>query len=203
MCPWNPNIPLATDEISDSQNDLLNDLQSIDAWVNVNHVGFDSAPNTGKHKLVEMPQQAGPAFAPIAGEVALECLASAYGANAPTLVYLQNALPPIEMTSAGLTPSGWSFLPSGLLLKWGSFAIAGLGQLGINLNSAGFPVYGTGIFSAYIQVTGSNANLDPNIAIIINSQMTTPALLAYNVVTRSTALAPTFPCLGFYMTLGI
>jgi hypothetical protein len=200
MCPWNQNIPQPTDQISDSQNDLLNNFQSINTLINVNHVTFDD-PNQGKHFFVEMPQQAA-ASVTAAGEVGLQCLASAYGAGAPTLVYLpQSAGTPIEMTSANIATQGWSFLPSGVLVKWGNFNAAGPGAGAINLNGAGQPHYGSSILFATFQPVGTTAHPDPNLSVYINTTTTTVSSLAYTVVARDSALA-TFPAVIYYYTIG-
>jgi hypothetical protein len=53
---WQTNIPQATDLISVSQNDLLQNFQAVDAAWNINHDDFNSATQ-GKHKFVEMPNQ--------------------------------------------------------------------------------------------------------------------------------------------------
>jgi hypothetical protein len=200
--PYNANIPQATDQISDSQNDILQNFESILTLVDVNHVTFDD-PNQGKHFLVEMPQQAGPAFAPPAGEVALECLPSAFGANAPTLVYLQNAIPPIEMTSADIvSPMKWSFLPSGLLIKTFFSNVLGPTTGTSNLNPVGAPQYNIGIFWAGFTFGSTNVLPDPNLVAYINTTTTTTAQLTWRVFARDSALV-TNPATLFMYTIGI
>lgn len=156
--PYNQNIPQATDQISDSQNDLLNNFQSIKTLIDVNHVTFDD-PNEGKHAFVEMPQQvAAPATA--LGEVGLYCLASAYGANAPTLVYRkENSGTAVEIASANLANPGWTFLPSGLLLKWGAANAVAANGAGVVVYpaGAGIPAFGT-VYATYLMATGGNNN---------------------------------------------
>jgi hypothetical protein len=158
MMTYNANIPQPTDQISDSQSDLLNNFGSINTFVNVNHVAFDD-PNQGKHFFVEMPQQAGAPNTAL-GEVGLYCLASAYGANAPTLVYRQeNKGTQIEIASANLAATGWTFLPSGLLVKWSSgnaVAVNGAGTI-LYPTGAAIPAFGT-VFATYLMATGGNNN---------------------------------------------
>jgi hypothetical protein len=199
--PYNANIPQATDQISDSQNDILQNFQSILALVDVNHVTFDD-PNQGKHFLVEMPQQAGPAFAPPAGEVALECLASAYGTNTPTLFYLQNGINPVEMASGRLASVGWSFLPSGLLMKWGQFPVPNVGAFTFNfsvLNNP--PVFGT-IYEILFSIQSTNVNPDPNIFINLNVNTTTTTAIGFNAVARDSTRPTTLPATVYYMAIG-
>lgn len=200
--PYNPNIPQPTDAISDSQNDILDNFQSINTWVGVNHTGFDSPPNTGKHTVVEMPQQALATVTPV-GEVAIECLASAYNANGPELVYLpENGGARVEMTAGLKAANGWTFLPSGLLLKWGTFAVVAVGTATV-LFPAGptIPAYGTTIYNITFQDSNGSA-LDPNWAIVLNVATTTLASIGYNAFARDSSLA-TIPTFIYYYAIGI
>jgi hypothetical protein len=196
--PYNANIPQPTDQISDSQNDLLNNFQSINTLINVNHVTFDD-PNQGKHAFVEMPQQAG-APATAIGEVGLFCLASAFNAGAPTLVYrTENNGPSVEIASALKNVPGWTFLPSGLLIKYGNFVVNAFGNGTTPLNFAGFPVYGTSILFSTFQV--ATAGPDPNLAINLDLATTDLATLGYSAVSRNGGVFG-FPALVYYLTIG-
>ena len=53
---YNNNIPLAADQLSVSQADLLNNFATISTYLNVNHVDFNGA-DQGKHKLLTLPVQ--------------------------------------------------------------------------------------------------------------------------------------------------
>lgn len=200
--PYNPNIPQPTDAISDSQNDILDNFQAINTWVQVNHTGFDSPPNTGKHTVVEMPQQ-GAAFVTPVGEVAIECLASAYNTNGPELIYLpENGGSRVEMTASLKANQGWTFLPSGLLVKWGTLAAIVPGTFTHNFPiGATIPAYGTNVYNIIFQVS-NNAATDPNWALTLNTTTTTLAAIGYNLVARDSAVA-TIPSLIFYYAIGI
>lgn len=203
--PYNANIPQATDAISDSQTDLLNNFQSINTFVNVNHVAFDD-PNQGKHKFLQMPQQ-GAAPATAIGETALVTLASAFtttqGAGAPTLVYRnENNGVATEMTSGLLASPGWAFLPCGLLIKWGTLVVNATGVGTAGLNGAGIPSFGTSILAINCQVICRNGNLDPNIIVYPNSTTTTLSTLGYNTVTRYNAGAAVLPASVYYYVIG-
>jgi hypothetical protein len=124
---YNPNIPQATDELADSQSDILADFQEIETWVSVNHYDFAS-PNEGKHKFVTMPEQtASPGTA--LDEMALYTKAVA----GITQLFLQreNIAPTgadINLTSfSAVLANGGTNLPSGVILKWGQGAtVAGV-----------------------------------------------------------------------------
>jgi len=125
-------IPNATDIPSQSQTAIQNNFSAIQGLVDVNHVDFSDGVNYGKHNLVEFPvQSVAPTF--LSGEVGLYNLLpiSPYpltGVN-ELFVHKQNSASAVEipMTASILSTnsspgvsSGWTYLPSGILLKWGT-----------------------------------------------------------------------------------
>lgn len=131
--PYQQNIPQPTDLLSKSQGDLLNNFQSINTLVNVNHVTFDTA-DQGKHKWVTFPVQgaippAGAGF--LAGEIGLYNATNATTTVNELYINKTNTVPTViqvPMTASILSTNaapgnqtdGWSYLPSGLIIKWGS-----------------------------------------------------------------------------------
>ena len=128
---YDPTIPKATDLLSQSQSDILANFDAINMWVDVDHAGFGS-PVEGKHNKVSFPVQPPfpappPAF--LAGEIGLYSLLNSlttknelYVANSST----PTVRTPMTASLLSLTPNpgsnvdGWTYLPSGLLIKWGS-----------------------------------------------------------------------------------
>lgn len=56
MSSYNANIPLPTDNISDSQQDLLNNFAQLDTSFGIDHYTFSNAtPDNGKHNQVTTP----------------------------------------------------------------------------------------------------------------------------------------------------
>ncbi len=130
---YNQNIPQPTDIPAQSQPQLLANFQGIDTLINVNHVDFD-LPDQGKHKWVSMPNQ-GSDPSTLATEVAI------YGSTSPatTDIELTFRRPSdgqvIFMTENSGTTNGWTMLPSGILMKWGTTNATGATT--INANSFG------------------------------------------------------------------
>ncbi len=127
---YNASIPQPSDRLKDSQPELLANFQEISTFVNVNHAPFGD-PNEGKHIYVEMvPQTGSPPIVFPAGENAL------YSFLNPTTsqneIYVnktqQAAVVQIPLTASilsvtnfpGNQTDGWSYLPSGLIIKWGT-----------------------------------------------------------------------------------
>lgn len=125
---YKPNIPLATDELDTSQADMLGNFQAIRTLIGVNHGNFGTSVE-GKHTFIEFPVQvADPVTIP--QEVALFCK-NGPTSGVPELSFKREtptAAPPGEVivftegSAAGGT--GYSRLPSGILIKFSSFAIA-------------------------------------------------------------------------------
>lgn len=122
--PYNGNIPQPTDGQNVSQGQMLINFVSIQSLIDVNHVDFANV-NAGKHAFVEMPTQS-PVPVTIANEVGMYVQASTFTSQ-PEIVISKQAgstapLQTYEITSAGYSNPGWSRLPSGILLKWGTFS---------------------------------------------------------------------------------
>lgn len=120
---YNPDIPQAIDQPSQSQGEILQNFTSINEIWDVNHYTFASV-NGGKHKFVQMPQQA---IKPVilANEMALytkdvggtpEMFIERGNGAQVEIPFTQFS----ESACAGGTYSrGYAYLPSGLLMKWG------------------------------------------------------------------------------------
>lgn len=116
--PYNPAIPKANDIIKDSQKDILVDYMELNDWLAVDHYTFND-PNEGKHKQLTLPVQQ--EELPIGNNEGLIFCDTHLLFNDPLFItYIrQNNSSFTDFTSSQPERSGWSFLPSGLLLKWG------------------------------------------------------------------------------------
>lgn len=130
---FDPTIPQSSDTPASSQPQILSNFAGISTFVNVNHVDFD-LPDQGKHKWVSFPEQ----FANVVtlvGEVALFAIQSAETGIAELNYRRANNGVIIPMTERSGTTSGWTMLPSGLLMKWGT--TGAIGSANIDANSFG------------------------------------------------------------------
>ena len=127
-------IPNATDQISQSQSQIQTNFASIKSLVDINHVDFSDGVNFGKHYAVTFPVQLAanlPTF--LSGEVALyNMLPTANPTTGVDELFINKivsggAAVQIPMTASILSTSnapatfsnGWTYLPSGILAKWG------------------------------------------------------------------------------------
>lgn len=131
--PYNNNIPQPTDLLSTSQPQLLTNFASIQTAFSVNHIPIDDGSgDQGKHRFVNMPVQVGtPATALTEGTLytrnsaatgRLECW------------FVRGSGGDVPFTEGQSIANGWSRLPSGIILKWGS-VVGGPGNVNITYNT--------------------------------------------------------------------
>jgi len=176
------NIPQASDTISKSQQDLLNNFAAIQTLIEVNHGTF-GASDEGMHKFLTFPvQSAAPTFALTQNGMYSKIPASPLPQTGIEEIFVHkqsNAgvkeIPFTASTLSTATPAalteGWSYLPSGLIIKWGA-----------NVNGTG---------SAVISFpTGSNI---PAFTTCLNVQLTVAegGVTDVNKAIRLTAVNPT------------
>jgi hypothetical protein len=144
--PFIPDIPKPTDIISQSQQDLRNNTNAVQTAFEVDHGDFNSALE-GQHEKVTLPNAAAPVFPNPATDIGF------YNANGVTsgvaegYVHKHIAGPaqievPFTESILGTTAaplaasSGWTYLPSGILMKWGNAVTINGTQL-VNVNAGG------------------------------------------------------------------
>lgn len=144
--PYRPTIPQPTDRKSVSQGQIQENYNRISTWVQVDHVNFDQT-DEGKHNATRFVDQGGgqPGFTnPELG------LYSVVPNNIGGLNITQNEMyirkarngansyPEIPFTASsesnGTTGnSGWSYLPSGLIMKWNRGVTGAAGSVTVTL----------------------------------------------------------------------
>lgn len=163
---YSKNIPQATDRPSDSQSLMLANFTAIDTVNSINHVAFDDASGKqGMHKFVTFPTQGastGSYPTTAATDVAFFSQTSKWSGETEIAVRKQGNGSVYEFTAGIIGSSGYTVLPSGLLIKWmtsGAFS----GESAIAWpTGANIPV-----FQTVYQITvtpSSNVAGDPNIA---------------------------------------
>lgn len=159
---FNPNIPQASDSLSQSQADILANFQAIAPL-------FDQ----GIQPFVILPEQ-GSAPTTAANEVALYSK-DVSGASQLFMRRESNGTE-INFTSSLQSNSGWARLPSGILLKWGPATVPSRNSLAtVTFNTGGsIPVF-TAIYSVMVSQTFSAgpSTGDLNVAVSAGNFTTT------------------------------
>jgi hypothetical protein len=143
MPDYDAQIPQPADILSDSQDDILQNFQQLNAAWNVNHVPFNSAaPTQGNHNQVTLPNIPNVTLAAptptVIGSANMWSAQSIYTMTTELQWQRENNGTTIEWTGSSTpttTNSGWTRLPSGVLLKWGR---------GINIANGGAVVFAAG-----------------------------------------------------------
>jgi hypothetical protein len=198
---YNPNIPQPTDQLNQSQADLLANFQAIQTLIDVNHVDFASG-DQGKHKWVTLPSQgatppAGSGFA--ASELgaynAVYALTSQHElfinkTNQVTVVQVPSTASVLSANSAPAQNSaGWTTLPSGIVLRWGNFSgFTGLNTVTLTTSAAFGPAL-TQILSVQVTAYDPSAG-DANFAVRL-AQIISPTQFNVYISSRTAAGAGT------------
>lgn len=139
---YTQNIPISGDSLGGTRDRIRTNFQVIDTTLAVNHVAFGGAAGQGKHKFLQMPEQASaPTTAVNEGgfytkegtspaETNLFFRAEDSGGGGGyeyQLTHVDNSLTASFSTDAGTDSSGWTFLPGGLLLQYGIRTMAAKG----------------------------------------------------------------------------
>jgi len=155
--PWNQNIPQPGDKLSQSQADLRGNFQALDTYVQVDHVAI-AAADQGKHKKVSYVSQAyvAPILGPVtaANEAIIFARDSIAVPGTTALFYKGPGLADIagaaEFSYANAASPGYTILPSGIWLQWGT----GNGNAQQNFVTA-FP---TACLNVQVTETGNGSN---------------------------------------------
>lgn len=115
---YQANKPLPPDRLAISVTDIELNFDSLNTFLTANHVGFNVG-DQGKHTKVVFPDLLAPVGFAV-GEVGLYNAVSPY--TTVNELFFRREAPSvgIPITASRKAPFGWSYLPSGLLLKWGT-----------------------------------------------------------------------------------
>ena len=187
---YNNNVPQANERPGSSQDKLLQNSIAVKAFVNRNHVDLSNPSvnlDEGKHKFIQMPEQSA-APATSASEGAIYTKESAL--SAVTELFFRRELngTEIEFTSSLKAANGWTRLPSGILLKWGTGS--GSGIVTTNFPVAGtIPVF-TAVYNGLVCVEDNSAS--PNTFATLRTITTASVSVFCSSRTATTAMAATF-----------
>jgi len=171
--PYQNNIPLAPDQLSRSQGDINGNFQILGAIGGIpgvnNSSGINVAPGAGFNYVFLSNQALIPPVATFGADVALYNATNPAGPagsgqrelyiskqlNTVGTVQIPSTASILGNSNPGINTNGWTYLPSGIIMKWG-IAASVAPRVSVNLN--GFGPNFTQIFNA--QVT-CQSNLNP------------------------------------------
>ena len=130
---YSNSIPAANDLLSQSQADLQQNFAAIQTLIEVNHATFADA-DEGKHKFVSFPEQ-GADVTVAANEKAIYAKQSALSGVAELFIRNESDGTVTEFTSSGQTANGWTRLPSGIMIKWGTSTVGANASANVNFDA--------------------------------------------------------------------
>jgi len=197
---YNSNIPQATDQLSVSQGQILANFQEIATAFNLNHGPFNSGLGIeGMHAFVQMPISATP-LATAAGQVGLYAAQNSLTSKPELFFQRDSQLAgtgfPISATGSaviGGNTVNYAYLPSGVIIKYGSAQTGAAGQTTINLNGVGVPAYATNFWvttSAGINTAGPLLPANAAYGVTILNCTQPGSFIAYTFTTNTAAQLP-------------
>lgn len=124
----NINVPQANQTLAITQPLILNNFNAINTAFAVDHVNFND-PGQGKHNKITFPVQNPASTFPTVGDLGLFSFLNTTTTKNELNVYKANNagyvnVPFTASTLSNSAPvaggSGWSYLPSGLIIQWGT-----------------------------------------------------------------------------------
>jgi hypothetical protein len=179
-----PNIPQPGDLLATSQGNLLGNMQAIMALIDVNHVDFASS-DQGKHFVVTLPVQADSppsGYTFINNEVGLYCYNNALTTDNEVYIHTNMSggavIAEVPLTASNQASKGWCYLPSGIILKWGSGSTSGSTSI-VSVNGPGLGPNFTNIFQT-LATNSSNSFITSGSVIGIDTAILLPNIGIYS-----------------------
>lgn len=174
------NVPLSGQSLGITRDPINNNFSTINSAFAIDHVEYNTS-GQGKHNKVTFPVQvSSPSF--VAGEDGLFNLAYFNGVNTPNELFVHKQINNgagtnnIPFTASILSQSvpaansaGWTYLPSGILLRWEQASGTGLVTVTLNPVAPSFSAILTVIPVPWSTSTGSGANFTVNFVDILST----------------------------------
>lgn len=118
---YNNAIPGPNDLLSQSQSDIQQNFAAIQTLIGINHINFGAA-GEGKHLYLQLPEH----VAPVTAINEAGFFANVGTTSTVTELFFRRenngeSIPMTERATGGAP--GWTFLPSGIMLQFGTFVV--------------------------------------------------------------------------------
>ena len=148
---FTPNIPTTGQSLGNTRDAIRNNFTNYNDVISVNHYAPNLAEQ-GKHKFIQMPEVAAPP-ATLPNEIGL--YPKDVGGDARLFLRQENNGTEIQISGADplIGTSGYTFLPGGITLQWGSEVKNG------STGTLTFPVAFTTVFQVVAAISQSDRKL--------------------------------------------
>lgn len=200
---FSPNSPSTGDSLGSTRDVIRTNFQQIDVVNSVNHIAFNES-DKGKHKFMQMPEQgSNPTTAVNEGALVVRVGTNPAEANLFFRGESDGALYQLTRSdqtnqarfgmSSSTLPNGWTFLPGGLILQWGSVTNPGTsGTVTFATSNINFP---TAVLNIQLQLYhNSSANES---ATIKQDDPPTTSLFKYRTTSSSANTVMKWTAIGY------
>jgi|SRR5271170_4240476 len=177
-------VPKKDDRLAQSQRPFLNNFQSISAFIDVNHVGFEDVDNAGKHNFLQMTVIPNTFPTPIVPNVAAMFTRNfglipntvpvlVYGANYPGNLFSTIAFG-VTRNDTVANQRGYFLFGQSILIKYGpiqlgGFLPSGTSRITFSTNDPTVPVFRVGTNPLVFVSYSVNIDFADPTSILINS----------------------------------
>lgn len=171
MSSYQPNIPTGQVDLDQDYLSIQGNFQQLNTTYGTDHVAYSVNLNNGYHKALHLVPQSAPAAVTGIGELYTQTTNDGISTGQQVFYQFINGTPTtlnIPLTrnflptvgSNGSFPSnGYTFLPGGFILQWGSIPATSSSSIPIVFSTSGNINFTTGIYS--IQVTRIHSASSP------------------------------------------
>jgi hypothetical protein len=183
-------VPVAGQSLGASRDLISQNFSVIDTAFTVNHVPYnDGSGNQGKHAFVQF-NVLGSAPTPIASDISMYNFNSTLTGLNELFIVKADGTTTTPMTASDQATTGWTYLPSGLLLKWGTTnAVNGSNPFVYTYpTSASTPVFNA-VYSVMISAVDAVVPFSGSLSVQSGTVTTTGFSVVYNGTPTSTTAA--------------
>lgn len=178
--------PLSTQTLASSQPLIRQNFSVVNTAFELNHVTYnDGSGNQGKHKFVQFPVQSAIPAGIAASDISLynKLPAAPYPTTGVNELFLvkPDGTTHIPITASLQAQTGWSYLPSGVLMKWGRTTSINASEPFAYLypTAASIPVFAN-VFTVMLTVIDNNTPYDTVVTIQTGTISATGFSIIYN-----------------------
>jgi hypothetical protein len=158
------DVPLSGQTLGQTRVPIRTNFTVISDAFQIDHVAYNAA-GQGKHKWITFPVQVQATAQAALTYPDIGLYSSLYATTGINELFFRNSgnvVPDVPFTASAYAPNGFAYLPSGILLKWGTSGVNDNSTNNIPLNAAGTPLF-TSILSIQVSLL-SNQTVYPGTA---------------------------------------
>lgn len=183
------NVPVPSQSSASSQSLIQENFITIDTAFSLNHVSYnDGSGDQGKHAFVQF-YNLSTVPTPAGGDITMYNATSSLTTNNELFIVKANGTTTTPLTASHQATTGWTYLPSGVLMKWGTTTTISASEPFAYAfpTSATTPVF-SNIFTVMLTTSDANPPFSGAVAVQTSSIATTGFSVIYNGTAASSTV---------------